>query len=276
MLEVKKLPHGSVLDVEWIGSNATPESAEAHRHEYYEIFWVLTGIGEHSIDFAEYPLEPHRMYFIAPGQVHHCQYLADEMLAISFNPELIKPDVQSRQILEKIFLKNNHCQPYININDTGQETLLKLIDIINHELSHSSPDNELINMLFTSFLRYLLRYLPDDERAPDFQNHKALQLMQLIDEHYQQKKQVIFYAERLNMSSKRVNELSHQFTGKSITQLTHEKVIIEAKRELAFTHKTIKTIAYDLGFNDIAYFSRFFKKQAHVTPQVFRTLWQNT
>ncbi|WP_067519066.1 helix-turn-helix domain-containing protein [Endozoicomonas ascidiicola] len=275
MLEVKKLQPGAALDVEFIGSNAAPESAEPHRHEYYEIFWVLKGTGSHSIDFLDYPLTVHRIYFISPGQVHHCQNLAEEMLAISFNPELIRPDVQSLQILEQIFLKNRQCQPFIDINQTGQEALLKLIDLINHELDNPSPDNELVNMLFTSFLRYLLRYLSSNDCVPDLQDPRILKLTQLIDDNFQQSKHVIFYAEQLSMSSKRVNELSLQSTGKSVTQLIHEKTIIEAKRELAFSSKTVKTIAYDLGFNDIAYFSRFFKKQTETSPQSFRDSWFN-
>jgi AraC-like DNA-binding protein len=52
--------------------------------------------------------------------------------------------------------------------------------------------------------------------------------------------------------------------------LIHERIIIEAKRELYLTNKTVKEIAYELGFNDEFYFSRFFKNNTEVSPQVYR------
>jgi YesN/AraC family two-component response regulator len=55
-----------------------------------------------------------------------------------------------------------------------------------------------------------------------------------------------------------------------LTDLISERIIIEAKRELYLTSKTIKEIAYELGYNDEHYFSRFFKTNADVSPQIFR------
>ncbi len=57
---------------------------------------------------------------------------------------------------------------------------------------------------------------------------------------------------------------------KTLTDLISERIIIEAKRELYLTHKSIKEIAFDLGYNDEHYFSRFFKVNADVSPQMFR------
>jgi AraC-like DNA-binding protein len=52
--------------------------------------------------------------------------------------------------------------------------------------------------------------------------------------------------------------------------LIHERIIIEAKRELYLTNKTVKEIAWELGFNDEFYFSRFFKNNTEVSPQLYR------
>ena len=55
-----------------------------------------------------------------------------------------------------------------------------------------------------------------------------------------------------------------------MTDLISERIIIEAKRELYLTSKTIKETAYELGYDDEHYFSRFFKTNADVSPQLFR------
>ena len=52
--------------------------------------------------------------------------------------------------------------------------------------------------------------------------------------------------------------------------MIHERIIIEAKRELYLTNKTVKEIAYELGFSDEFYFSRFFKNNTEVSPQLYR------
>ena len=57
---------------------------------------------------------------------------------------------------------------------------------------------------------------------------------------------------------------------KTITELISERIVIEAKRELYLTNKTVKEIAYELGYDDEYYFSRFFKMNADVSPQLYR------
>ena len=58
--------------------------------------------------------------------------------------------------------------------------------------------------------------------------------------------------------------------GKSPSQLIQERVMLEAKKQLHLTHKSIKEVAAALHFSDEHYFSRFFKKQAGISPTVFR------
>jgi AraC family transcriptional activator of pobA len=52
--------------------------------------------------------------------------------------------------------------------------------------------------------------------------------------------------------------------------LIHSRIILEAKRELVYSGLSIKQIAHGLGFNDLAYFSRFFRKHAAMTPGGYR------
>jgi AraC-like DNA-binding protein len=74
----------------------------------------------------------------------------------------------------------------------------------------------------------------------------------------------------LNISPKALAKITKTHFNKTITDLIAERIIIEAKRELYLTSKAIKEIAYDLGFQDEYYFSRFFKTNADVSPQLFR------
>ena len=78
------------------------------------------------------------------------------------------------------------------------------------------------------------------------------------------------YANMLAITPKALTRLTKAHFNKTLTDLISERIIIEAKRELYLTNKTIKEIAYELGYNDEYYFSRFFKKNANLSPQLYR------
>ncbi|CAM3866969.1 helix-turn-helix transcriptional regulator [Parendozoicomonas haliclonae] len=276
MLEVKQLAPDLILDITCITKEHGPETTESHRHEYYEIFWALEGEGSHSIDFVEYPLRAGLIYFMTPGQVHCCPVVPDKMLAISFNANLISSDLRSQKIMEQIFLVNRSRHPSIFIDEHGRMIMQKLIDVLTDELSNTHSDYEFINMIFTGFLRHLVRYQPDDDRAPQVNDGRMLNLLEIIDNNFKNHKQTGFYAEKLSLSAKRINELSSKYFGKTVSQLINDKVMVEAKRELAYTSRTIKAISLELGFEDVAYFSRYFKRATGLTPQTFRNNWKES
>ena len=74
----------------------------------------------------------------------------------------------------------------------------------------------------------------------------------------------------LNISSKALGKITKTHFNKTLTDLIAERIIIEAKRELYLTSKPVKAIAWELGFEDEFYFSRFFKANADVSPQLYR------
>lgn len=95
-------------------------------------------------------------------------------------------------------------------------------------------------------------------------------LMDSIEQNYKAMHTAGDYANLLNVSAKTLARVSKTYFNRTLTDLISERIIIEAKRELYLTSKSVKEIAYDLGFNDEYYFSRFFKNNADVAPQIYR------
>lgn len=275
MLEIKQLPKGSAFDVEYLGKGSIPESPEPHRHEYFEIFWVLSGKGAQSIDFIEYEMSPQKVFFITPGQVHDVHVLPDSIYAISFNAEYIDSQQQSQTPIDKLFLQNRSEKPYVILDDIGDKHLKGIINIIELELQSEVPDKDLMSTLLVSFLRYVMRYLDTEVQSYSPKDQRMIHVLKLIDEHFQQRQDTGFYADKLAMTNKRLNELTKIQFGKTVTQLLHDKVIVEARRLLAFTDMTIKSISIELGYQDTSYFCRFFKRLSGVSPQIFRENWFN-
>lgn len=92
----------------------------------------------------------------------------------------------------------------------------------------------------------------------------------LVDEHYKSLKQVADYADLMFKSPKTLSNVFKQHGSKSPLHLIHERVAIEARRQLLKSSKTAKEIAFDLGFDNVSSFNKLFKKCTNLTPVEFR------
>jgi AraC family transcriptional activator of pobA len=92
----------------------------------------------------------------------------------------------------------------------------------------------------------------------------------LVEANFHQEHSVQYYADRLHKSPKTLANIFLLYNQKTPIQMIHTRIIIEAKRLLSFTSKSIKQITYELGFDDPAYFTRFFKKNTSRSPVEFR------
>jgi AraC-like DNA-binding protein len=94
----------------------------------------------------------------------------------------------------------------------------------------------------------------------------------LVEQHFKIKHSVQEYADLLNKSIKTLANTFSKVSDKSPLQIIHERKLVEAKRMLRYTDMSIKEIAYELGFEDIQTFSRFFKKMEKLSPTDFKKL----
>ena len=91
-----------------------------------------------------------------------------------------------------------------------------------------------------------------------------------IEEHFASLHSPGEYAGLLNISTAALNKVAKAHFNKTLSNLITERIITEAKRQLYLTAKPVKQIAFELGFNDEFYFSRFFKGKVAISPQGYR------
>jgi AraC family transcriptional activator of pobA len=104
----------------------------------------------------------------------------------------------------------------------------------------------------------------------DRQRERFTRLRQLIEDHYREHWPVGAYADALAISQARLNRMCKSFAGKSAGELVQDRLALEAQRHLIYTSASTAMIAYELGFQDPAYFSRFFKRRVGMAPGRFR------
>jgi len=93
----------------------------------------------------------------------------------------------------------------------------------------------------------------------------------LVEQHFKTKHTVADYADLLFKSPKTISNLFTRLGKKTPLQLIQERKMLEARRMLRYTDLPVKEIAYELGYEDLQAFSRFFKGQEHMSPSDFRS-----
>jgi AraC-like DNA-binding protein len=96
------------------------------------------------------------------------------------------------------------------------------------------------------------------------------ELVNAVEEHFQRKHRPADYAKLLNVTVKTLNRMAKQHLEKTVGDMISERIITQARHELYLSDKPVKQIALELGFNDVAYFSRFFKIRTAVSPDIYR------
>ena len=105
----------------------------------------------------------------------------------------------------------------------------------------------------------------DDEQVDVIRKFKVL-----VDVHFREYHQVSDYADLLFKSPKTLSNLFKQLNQQTPLQIIHERIVLEAKRKLIYTDKSVKEVAIDLGFNDLGSFHRLFKRTVNCTPQEYK------
>ena len=118
----------------------------------------------------------------------------------------------------------------------------------------------------------LARQVAQQVRAPASRGGQALftRFIVLVEEHHAEHWPVSRYADRLGLTPERLNRVTRAETGQAALDLVHERLAREACRRLTYVAAPISQLAYELGFEDPAYFCRFFKRRTGRSPRDYR------
>lgn len=249
------------------------------RLNHYSIIWIKDGTGHVHADFLNYTIASDTLYSFSLYQPY--QFNSETNLsgvALYFHPDFFCIHKHHKEVACNGVLFNNiYNSPSIKIDSKTELNFNMLIEQLKLEMHNPALAQY---ELLVSYLKILLitasRLKTEQQEAEESETNKSdepfiLQnLKNFIETHYKTKHTASDYANMLAISPKALTKLTKTHFHKTLTELIAERIVIEAKRELYLTNKTIKEIAYELGYNDEYYFSRFFKKQTDISPQLFR------
>jgi len=205
-----------------------------------------------------------------PAQVHSWQLEKNtEGYVIEFEEELFKTHPSFAGKIQTLLQMLPDSFQVTDKKDFA--TLVELCQTLLEEYETKAADYELVTSL--ELFNFLIRL----SRVKDLKLKKAppmesfvVRFEQLIEAHFTRQHEVEFYAGKLGITAKALTMKMSRLTGKSARTLIQERVILEARRLLAYSEIPIAEISAQLGFEDANYFSRFFKLKTKHAPGTFR------
>lgn len=268
-------PNVDFVHVELIRSRSEVRSWEIglHRHDaLFQTVCVLSGEVTATLDGQRRTIAAPAAITVPAGVVHAFQFAAGThgyvlTLAASLPQHL--PDPRARALITAL----EDAALVIELAQ-DEKRVSSLLRHIEAETRQNLPGQSVLcEWLAASLLVVLARRdaltrraeANNSLRAPLFDAFRAL-----VEAHYREHWPVKRYAEALRVTESRLDRLCRAVANASAFQVVRDRLLIEARRLLVHAPASVATIAFDLGFEDQAYFCRFFRKGAGLTPSAYR------
>lgn len=249
---------------------------EPHRHNYYTVLIVNKAKGLHKIDFNSYELSNKQIYFVAPGQVH--QVIEKEKslgFVMTFSNQFLVENFIPISFIDSLNLFQNYGQspPLLPI----KEQFEAIEDFANQIFKLFHSNIKMKSLSIGSFLKLLLiecnnicAINPIESEIDSSGDNLIRVFKKEVENNYKKEHSTTFYANQLHITPDHLNRTVKSKIGKTAKDYIQARIITEAKRLLYFTDLSNKEIGYELGFNEPANFSAFFKKHTQLSPSNFK------
>lgn len=245
------------------------EAEYSHRHDYHFFILQEKGISYFEIDFEKHQIKKPSITYIAPNQVHKALKAKNiELCLLAVNNENLHPEYL--RLLQEI----SPTKPlplstkYLSLISQTFSLCIQLFEEKESKLYLPSLRDS-CNTLISLFLS---QYLETSKQADTLSRFdlvaKAFKLA--LEKNFITDKRPADYAQKLNISVHYLNECVKNTTGLPVSYHIQQRVILEAKRLLFHSNKSVKEIAAELGYEDYAYFTRLFNKATGMTALTFR------
>ncbi len=266
--EQDELP--DVLHCETIEARAVRHDwrISAHRHAHmHQFLLVRSGGGMARLDNRQIALAPLTVINVPCRAIHGFDFEPHTGgWVVTVPMGMLEPSSRAFSAVTGVLARPGHA--------TGTPMLASFFETIAAEhaglaFGRASALRAAAHLLATQIARLLL---DGDEEAASVGGASVLRRFEaLIEQNFRARWRVADYAAALGMSATHLTRLTNAEAGMSASALIEARIMREARRELAYTTLSIAQIAYDLGYEDPAYFSRVFSRATGLTPSQYRS-----
>ena len=249
-----------------------------HRIGFHAMMLVTEGSFDHGWDFQTHCFSKNQLIYIAPNQIHHFVKTrrAHKACILAFRPEILP--VELLQFDEKRVPWSIMCYrwPSVTKLKPKETKLLESQFEFLESLDLNVPNNNGVAAKYhicgIIALAFELAKKNHGEPTEWRSNRQFFEFVQLVEESFAVRRDVTWYAKQMDCSKRTLNRICQRMMGKTAKAFLSERVVIEAKRLLAYEADSVNEVAEKLGFGATTNFVRYFRNETGVTPQAFKDL----
>lgn len=268
--------HFEVEDLKSYFDRHQAQASKAHTHGFYQLIW-FTSAGNHYIDYELINHPENSLVFINTNQIHYfCPESSNEGILLHFNDFFINQFNQELAHRFSLSIFNEIGTPFITAHNIDIDRIKTLLQFIQDESKLTDDlQKEQLFFLLSSLLLSIERIKNQnkiDKRYKNTDFELAYAFKKEVYNHHDSFPSLEYYAQQLNTNTKKLTAVTKQYLGDTPAQIIQNLKILEAKRKLAHKQLSIQAIAFDLGFDQPTYFTKYFKKATGITPKEFQTI----
>lgn len=249
-----------------------------HRHDFFEVLYLMKGSGFHVIDSNKYPIHPPCVFFMSPGQAHKIEFSNDiEGYIFIFTADfyLANRSNQNSLIEFPFFYNLRQDNPPLQLENKADIEFLKQLfsrsvsELENNQSNLLDTLRSLLDLMLTSCTS---RYKTEETLDTKGKGYLLVKrFYHLVEENNYRNFSLKEYATLLAVTPNHLTQMVKQYTGKTSSQIIKAKQVMEIKRLLVHTNLSVAEIAHQLNFDDQSYFTKFFKRESGFSPLQYRT-----
>ncbi|MEM7375478.1 MAG: AraC family transcriptional regulator [Bacteroidota bacterium] len=249
-------------------------SQEKHVITFYEVLVISEGAGVYSLDNEQVPYQEGTVIVTLPNQIRTWNlHQPTKGFSFFFEGEFLNTFFRDDVFLNRFAIFDyNRPAIHTTLDTTNFEKCLWIFEEVETEfhLLQGDSSHMLRSLLYYS-ISLIDRAFREQHQLTPLDIHPAIyRFRRLLNQHILEWRTVGEYATALRLSHNQLNKLCKKHLLQTALQIIHERLMIEAKREVLFSDKTISEISALLNFSDVANFNRFFKKMTGQTANQFR------
>lgn len=271
-------PGAELLHIEEVQSRSRLYHWEidAHVHQgLYQILWLARGSAQVMLDEWRSRVEGPTAVVVPPGVVHGFRFEPEtDGLVLTLSARfLVEGEFEDIGNAFRVLFSAPGVLHFSEDDAEAQRLHAQLAELSAEFALPGAADAPVLRWLARAVVWRLARASEQGQReGGESRAHQALftRFLLLVEQHFLEHWHVGRYASRLGLSTQRLNRLVRAERGCSALELVHDRLTREACRRLVYIAAPAASLALELGFEDPAYFSRFFKKRTGLSPQQWR------
>ncbi|MBR0815979.1 MULTISPECIES: helix-turn-helix domain-containing protein [Bradyrhizobium] len=237
-----------------------------HRHaRLHQVLLIERGGGEATLDGRVVPLRPMQIVNVPVGHVHGFRFVPDTQgWVLTIAAEILDEGLLAAEGLRGALSRS------AVVRGTPQiRTIMK--QIFAEHAARDFGRAHVLRALSSAMTGLVARALTSESGGNGTVESSLFRRFEaLLEQHHLERWSVADYAEALAVTPTHLNRITRAATGDTASHLILNRLIREARRNLVYTNLPVSTIAYTLGFDDPAYFSRVYTAATGVSPRAFR------